>query len=1454
MPSQWVEKALFVGREAELANAKKILASASSVHTLNIHSNGDSGIGKTRFLLRVKQFCQDHPDEFTVTEELLDFYHLEIRSKIGVMRLMAENLDPQHFPGFQKLLTRYNKTVDSSERERMLPDLEKAFQDDYAAYAEAQRKAGKVVVSYFDTYEVLQIQDVENEQLRSTEFAVWLETELFPWLLEHPNTRLVVSGRHPLQTIARADYPVTEITLAGFSFDDTLEFWKKCFEVKTNAEIASQIGAASPDNLRLLHELAEGRPIFLALIVDWITYRTQAGRQEGVFARTLLANIEAETKQPLTMQVSDDQKHAFERLVIKHITALGAPESQILPYMAVAYHRMTPDMLHALLGVPQEQCQTIFSSIENLSFVKKPEGTNILLLHSQRSEGANILLLHDEMQRLIYRYFFEEAEDRDKQQRKVIASELVTYYEQTLLADENLSLAKQQVYTAEFLEYAAIADPESGLELFRYEFEFPLDLITFVTKRSPAALDRFRHEVETALEAGRDEYYELLLQQFERLFREQHPHFPESLEPDLRRLQYMIERQGKYAEALQKAEAILTEYAGQPDWETHVQRGHFLLQRGIAQFYLEQSDPAIASFYEARNVFFDGVADDMWLHETHNWIGYAYYRQGEFARAESSLTQSRKGFYHLLIADRHLHERERRQLLQGLQIALVNLAGVYNYMGRPDRAIRKVEMALHIVRRLPYNTIEIARARASAGRAFTFIGRAIDARHHLAEAERLLQNTRDPLIAGRIKTDLGFLAYRIDELENILEYYRAEDVQNMQPEHRDVIQNAKESLDGALKELGEGESFKKERADAHYALGELYMVTPSREDWNHWQASEREFGESLQWAQKSKFRYLEMDILESLITLYYFWNGDPAAAAETKKANRKKMEDRRRELTEKFDEDVYPDLWGKYFVTLGDITFDQALEQLHQKGIQDPDLVLSNLKEAFGYYVRAIHLMQRYHLDRYYFGLRVFYARVNTLVKEAQQHAEHVVQRLDDLRPLWLHSADIEEVYRDVFLQTLSSDQLKAETQRLENEIRRGLDQGNFEWALLLNDCLIEAYRKLVALYPNEISYHQRLVERLRSKSHYYRRLGYETLSGRYLQAARIELDKLKQKTFPHKAIRIAYLEGCLDCSAGTLQYRRGEYGKLLEFYLWDELKIARDKFDQIFPQGRQEALKTLSAAERKLRKVVNYWENPQQQETEENPDSDLQQHLAAAYGNLGEIQYRMNELQMLDERFDEADFQQQVFDSFQETIRHTAEWKEGYRRDDAVQSYVNALYFAQKYDHPDYCEERRRCEHQLEQKLRTAEPYQKLRTTEHYYPSVIAKLKIVQGDALFSSNFKRREYTSSDQTPEYNYILKDSECTPRELRQRLRPMLRYYVEACNLMAQHGSVDFGSAVRVLQRRIELISNQTCLEMIQDDLHHLWTAHEKLLEKSNELETLTQFASIRSILLGYEERQ
>lgn len=203
--------------------------------------------------------------------------------------------------------------------------------------------------------------------------------------------------------------------------------------------------------LRKIQALTGGHPILLALFMDWVTGTTNLRSPQE-----LITTIEVETGPISLPSATQEQRTAFEHLLITRVSSLASPEFAALISMTVACHRITPEMFQALNpGVSDLECQAIFEQLCAFSFVKQ--------------KTPNILLLHDEMRRIVEQWL-NEVHDKTRFMRKPLAKELVQYYD-TLLQQADISAIEKEIYALEQVDYALLADPEHGIQRFREQFD-----------------------------------------------------------------------------------------------------------------------------------------------------------------------------------------------------------------------------------------------------------------------------------------------------------------------------------------------------------------------------------------------------------------------------------------------------------------------------------------------------------------------------------------------------------------------------------------------------------------------------------------------------------------------------------------------------------------------------------------------------------------------------------------------------------------------------------------------------------------------------------------------------------------------------------------------------------------------------------------------------------------------
>lgn len=1398
---------IFVGRDAQFQEFRDFLENDGTIRILNIHSAGYGGIGKTQLLLRMMQdICAARPEMIVFTDPLLDFYHIETRSKIGLMRQFVHRVNGS-FPTFGALVNRYENTGDASEREFLFPQIEPAFMRDYSAFAGSL--APKTLVVFFDTYEVLQAAQATNEAERAeaSAFLTWVETSFFPALLQVPGTRLVVSGRNPLQEIERSQYRVSEIKLEQLSYKEALDFWYQCFRVTMPERLLQKMQIDAESQLHALYDLANGHPILLALTADWVRYRHI---KEPFSIKVLLQKIVGErdgNSAPALQQQQDE----FERDLIGRVALMAEPDGLAVILMAIAYHRMTPDLFHHLTGTPLEACETVlWQTLQPLSFIKY-------------KEDGKIVLLHDEMRRLVLKHFWGEH-DPARTQRKDIAQDILAYYD-ALLASETVTDQEREAYRLERMSYAFLA---KGLEEFCDEFD-------------------------TALENGQYDYADLLLREAEK-YTDENPGdipLPTVLDIPLRRIRENTHTEKNFADAIQKANACLSAYYDvlQKDRERH---GYFLLERGNAEFYSGDFKRAIQSWQDALHEFtqfFYQSGDDLPIHWTKSWIGYAYYRQARFVEAEDYLRQSREGFYQILVTRGTAlkdNTRKWRDLLQGLELTHGNLAVLYSHAGQFEKAIRYGEMGADIAQCLPQNNREIARHHNTLGYAFARAGELVNAREQFAKAGELLAQIGSRLIAGRVKINLGFLEYRVSELASVLEFYRAEEVRTIIQQYvapkQDRLNTAIEFVHAAFADLGKPAPFTKELADAYYHLGWFHTVSSAD---NHWEEAEKALRKGLKWGKESQFTYRAVSIVESLVNLYYFWDRPEKLKGAVEKTERLYQDEllqiRQKGIeTDQFFESAntlsaeiiahkirYPYLFGKYQLVLGNIAFDQALKNLFSEDTGLFESGIDFLREALTCYMRAAACMAQFHKQQYYLVLQVVYTRLCTLIDRARQakRVSGMIGKLAEIEAsVWGQNAsefrNIGPEQRRKFSQLLKyvllrlfPDSEDKEFANLRDHSERVFNKGNYAWALVLTDCLLGVYRELLKDKTDD-PLREKFIMGLERQAGLYREVREKYQATQYLREAREELPYIADPAF--KKVLTTYL----DAREQTLEYRRGEYGRLLELHLQDELEEARKTFDNQFGhETRQSILGVFQRSERELSDIIPAWEHQYKTLGNSDEKTRLGEYLRRFY----DLKFRISEFLILEGRGEEA------LEYLRGIIEKSRDINYAYREANAMQRYVSALYFLKKFEDDPV-----RAVYEKQIVIIASSPASK------QYPSAAGRLRITQGNALFSRYFSRAEGTTPTGDALYRPHKHDE--------SRLRTMIASYVESCHFMAQHSQTNFDLAIEVLQRRIKQIADRQSLAVIQQSLLTLWNAQPALRGKDEERIILDQFTRLRSLII------
>ncbi len=1402
----------FVGRETEIEKfTNEFLSDDSSYRILSIDTDGKGGIGKTRMLLHMQKSCRRN---IYSANELIDFYQHESRDRIRVMEQISTALGDDAFPNFSRQLREFDAVQDIAKRQELINELQETFFDDYHAFSLAKAKKGMVIVIFFDSYEYIQreIISATGRKLCASDFSVWLEKILFAKLVKHKNIRLVIAGR--FQPIDVENKITLRYRLEHFQLEDTELFLQERLQeifryrdkFRKGQKAVDDINV-SGDNIKKIHVLADGRPIFLALFVDWIKYSETAPKK---LITGLLSHIEDKSKGKIKIPVSNEQRGIFEEKLIENVNQLLYDYTQMdnskvapvyaLTLLAIAYHRVTPDILSVLLagGASMEDCEAVVETLKPWSFIK------------QKKE--NTILLHDEMRRLLRDHYWRKDQEAYKEYLEL----LIGYYEEQLIPDAS-SKAVRNVYFSELLEYAFDTNFSEGL-------------------------DRFCLEFDLAMDDGEYNYAEPLLRQAEGRASQEPVENIDVLKIELRRIRYDTDTDENYKNAATRADDILKKYEGNSRWDESDIKGQFLVFKGAAKFWLGDYAEAIVSFTRAKQIFFD-IGYDYGTCLVLNWIGYTYYQQARFPEAEELSSRSQKGFHALLLRlsqkpDDKQRKLERRQILQGIHMALGNQAMIYFYTKRFYKAVISATIQFHIVTSLPRNSKEISRSLNVFSLAMHATGHRIEAREHIQEADGLLAQINERLLSGRVKLNRFWQEFHEKVLLYPFEYYRAEEfpgrLRELQLTDEDR-RKLKALLEGTIKTFQTPFPIARELSGAYLALSELHLINSSFEE------AEQALENCLKWAGKSKFKYHEIDGLKNLVRLAYFSGGK--LDAEKFKSYKAELD-----LFVRSDTKDYAESIARYELILGNIAFDKALNAMYTQD-DESSSVSKVLEQGLNHYVSAAKIVKDFNRVRYHMIRVLFHKRLRTFINPAENKpglpSKTIEDYLDGIKIDWKGDKSFKKLFEYSKLSIgpqEKQDDIMALAEELF-EIRYELDN---DWLAVRCDSLINAIKRLSQEEATNIAHSIFLAIWLVRGASFNLRIGYRDKASRFLAEAKAELNKLEQtierdeNQFSRQKLQAeaASIQGRINSTEATWKYYQVEYREFVEFYLREEFTTARKKAERHSGNVSSESLALLQEGEELLEQAIREWKGLKSKARNDKEKQYIERRIRDDTHMLSAVRLWTAEVMMLNGNFGENENKTSGALEYMERAMEAAEKCDSvFRLIDAMESYITVRYFKDDNRsgecHPKCLQYEDRLEKMTEEKEK--------------YPVLFGKLRLTQGDRLFSRYFDCKQ--ADRETGEYEF-------TPHDTKMNipmLRRMLRHYVEACNFMAQVDEAQFFTVLRVLLMRIRMIRDKDILEILGQGLHVIWRDQPHLRYREKDLWMLIGFIQIMQDIISYEKK-
>lgn len=373
-------KEIFVGRNEQLDLFERMITSEETPWLLLITSGG--GVGKTQLLNQMshkaKKLGWNVPD-------IVDFYDLVNQQKLGLLMTLRNRFKPTYFGSFKRAVDRYDRLITENER-----FAEKA--DEQAARAIIERAESQAITAFMNAFEK-QMEDQPQvilfdtfELVAETELGAWFLFEMLPQL--NKNAIFVIAGRRvpELQQRFQNDREVWFSALPTLNSQEVQVYFEKA-GVSVEGDFVDQIV-----------EQSDGKPLFLALTVDW---------------------LREDYRQDELTSTSKDSKQ-FEKLLITRINKLQNQEDLTIMAMAHIYHRFDKDVLSYLFSSKQLKGQKpseIIDRLSRFSFVKyRPE--------------SGSCLLHDEMRDLVSEYVLDN--DTTQMLRQEFSQAVLAYYEDKL--------------------------------------------------------------------------------------------------------------------------------------------------------------------------------------------------------------------------------------------------------------------------------------------------------------------------------------------------------------------------------------------------------------------------------------------------------------------------------------------------------------------------------------------------------------------------------------------------------------------------------------------------------------------------------------------------------------------------------------------------------------------------------------------------------------------------------------------------------------------------------------------------------------------------------------------------------------------------------------------------------------------------------------------------------------
>lgn len=643
MNEQIYSPIIFIGREKEINIFEQMLDKIENKKwILNIY--GDGGIGKTQLLHRFIEIIENRNNSgqnISVTKNLIDFYWTSYQRELGILKSIANQLDKNQFLPFYEALDQYEKLLSQPELPvaYLLREAADQVKNQFLiAYSKLQSDR---IVLLFDTAE------------SASDAIIRFCQETLPLLYKMNNrTFVVIAGRTEISKNLPPE-SITQLQVSSFSSDEVGAYFKQ------------QGVSVQPEILDKVAKLSRGRPILLALTVDWINF--------GNSPQDLISY----------------KPEQFERAMVERVQQLRYPEDHAILAMAHLQKRFDEHILaFTLEDLTTEVTAQVINSLSRFSFIK---------YRKPISGKTGSCLLHDEMRLLVNRYVWNSF-DPLGQFRLKWSKKIIKYYDEKIKIEKDI--IEKQHLNQERLYYLINIDLEAGFDYSRQLFDqaiarYDADFMEAINSEiqsikedlTPTMQREFKFR-QAVLSHRHEKYAEAIHEMTELL---DNPHCEPLLQVSIRaRLIEFYTDSGNIPQAIEFGqssehifEQILNKFQPIDIQRKRIERDFGILCNNLGYAYRSQGKLDSTVKYYNKSLEHFAAADGAYAQaaRTKNNLGYVYHRLG---RDDEALAE----------CDAALRIRQRLNIPYELGLSYNVLGMIYVDQLRVEEATKFFELAL----------------------------------------------------------------------------------------------------------------------------------------------------------------------------------------------------------------------------------------------------------------------------------------------------------------------------------------------------------------------------------------------------------------------------------------------------------------------------------------------------------------------------------------------------------------------------------------------------------------------------------------------------------------------------------------------------------------------------------------------------------------------------------------